>query len=138
MKRFFNYAMLFMAVCTMSLGFTSCSDDDDDDTTNVVEEQNKAIKALSEKYLSDVVYPTYQNLANESDKLYSLITSLNTKLQAGTSVSQSDIDAICTSYKAARKYWEQSEAFLYGAASDSKSIRTSTHGPSTFLRSPRT
>ena len=31
MKKIFKYALLFMAACTMTMGFTSCSDDNDND-----------------------------------------------------------------------------------------------------------
>ena len=118
MKRIFKFAMLF-AAGMMTMGMVSCSSDDDkNDCVDVAKEQNEAIEALTKQYLSDVVYPTYTNLANESESLYSKISALKTKLKAGTAVNQSEIDDICTSYKNARKFWEQSEAFLYGAASD--------------------
>ena len=121
MKTFLKNAMLFAAACTMTMGMQSCSSNDDDNATgsvDVAKEQNEAIEALTKSYLNDVVYPTYTNLANESEGLFNKISALKTKLKAGTSVSQSEIDNICESYKNARKYWEQSEAFLYGAASD--------------------
>ena len=119
MKKIFKFAMLFVAACTMTMSMTSCSSDDEkDNTVDVTKEQNDAIEALTKQYLSDVVYPTYGNLANESENLFNKISALKTKLKADATVSQSEIDAICTSYKNARNYWEQSEAFLYGAASD--------------------
>lgn len=119
MKKIFKFAMLFAATCMMTMGMTACSSDDDkNDTVDVTKEQNDAIEALTKQYLSDVVYPTYTSLANESESLFNKISALKSKLKAGTAVSQSEIDDICTSYKNARKYWEQSEAFLYGAASD--------------------
>lgn len=119
MKKIFKFALLFAATCMMTMGMTACSSDDDkNDTVDVTKEQNDAIEALAKQYLSDVVYPTYTNLANESESLFNKISALKSKLKAGTAVSQSEIDDICTSYKNARKYWEQSEAFLYGAASD--------------------
>ena len=119
MKKIFKFAMLFAAACTMTMSMTSCSSDDEkDNTVDVTKEQNDAIEALTKQYLSDVVYPTYGNLANECENLFNKISALKTKLKADATVSQSEIDAICTSYKNARNYWEQSEAFLYGAASD--------------------
>ena len=119
MKKIFKFALLFAATCMMTMGMTACSSDDDkNDTVDVTKEQNDAIEALTKQYLSDVVYPTYTNLANESESLFNKISALKSKLKAGTAVSQSEIDDICTSYKNARKYWEQSEAFLYGAAGD--------------------
>ena len=119
MKKIFKFAMLFVAACTMTMSMTSCSSDDEkDNTVDVTKEQNDAIEALTKQYLSDVVYPTYGNLANECENLFNKISALKTKLKSNATVSQSEIDAICTSYKNARNYWEQSEAFLYGAASD--------------------
>lgn len=119
MKKIFKKHMLLMAACSLTMGFASCSSDDDkNDKVDVTKEQNDAIEALTKRYLSDVVYPTYGNLASESENLYNRISALKNKLKAGTVVNQSEIDAICNSYKSARKYWEQSEAFLYGAASD--------------------
>ena len=119
MKKIFKFAMLFVAACTMTMSMTSCSSDDEKgNATDTVTEQNDAIEALTKQYLSDVVYPTYGNLANESENLFNKISALKTKLKSNATVSQSEIDAICTSYKNARNYWEQSEAFLYGAASD--------------------
>lgn len=117
MKKIFKNALLFAATATLSTGVTSCSDDDDK-AFSPIEAQNKAIQEITDEYLDDVVFPTYTSLANESDHLYQLISSLKSKLEKGTQVQQSEIDAICTSYKAARKYWEASESFLYGAASD--------------------
>ena len=118
MKKIFKYAMLMAATLILSTGFTSCSDDDDDNSQTISQEQNAAIETLTNQYLSSVIYPTYTSLANESENLYNLISSLKARLKGGNTVSQGEIDAICTSYKKARKYWEQSEAFLYGAASD--------------------
>ena len=118
MNKILKLAMLFVAAGIMTTSMVSCSSDENDTPVNVTKEQNEAIEALVKQYLNDVVYPTYTNLANESENLYNKISALKVKLKAGTTVSQSEIDAICTSYKTARKYWEQSEAFLYGAASD--------------------
>ena len=118
MKKIFKFAMLFAATCMMTMGMVACSSDDDDNPVDLSKEQNDAIEALTKQYLTDVVYPTYTNLANESENLFNKISALKSKLKSGATVSQGDIDAICSSYKNARKYWEQSEAFLYGAASD--------------------
>lgn len=119
MKKMFKYAMLFAAACTLTWSMTSCSDDDKgDDGKTTIEKQEQAVKDLTAEYLNNVVYPTYGNLASEAEGLYAKINALKAKLKAGTKVEQSEIDAICTSYKAARQYWEESEAFLYGAASD--------------------
>lgn len=116
MKKTFKYMLLFAAAMTLSFSFVSCDDDDDDDNSRA--EKAEVLEDVVTVYLNSVVYPTYADMSDATDELFDLIDALNTKLQAGTAATQSEIDAICAKYKEAREYWEQSEAFLYGAASD--------------------
>lgn len=120
MKKIFKYALLFVAAGTMSTGFTSCGSSDDPEPSNqtLATEQAEAIKALTNTYVKSVIYPTYTDLANQSQELYTLISAFNTKLQNGGTVTDTEVKAICDKYKEARKSYEESEAFLYGAASD--------------------
>lgn len=117
MKRMFKYALLFVAAMVLTTGMASCSDSDDDNADRV-KEQNETLEAVTRQYLNAVVYPTYTGLANSADELYNLIFALKTKVNGGQPATQSEVDAICAKYKEARKYWEQSEAFLFGAATD--------------------
>lgn len=120
--------IFMMAFAMVPFCLTSCSDDDNGEESSSNTDSSSSgdtssaqialIKALTEEYLDDVVYETYEDMADATSDLFDLIDAFNTKLQAGTSVTQSEVDAICSKYKEARKYWEQSEAFLYGAASD--------------------
>ena len=70
-------------------------------------------------YINEVVKPTYLDLAEKSDILYKACQNLYQKRKAGT-LTQNDIDAACEAFKGARRDWEQSESFLYGAASDNE------------------
>ena len=115
MKKFFHYALLFAAAGVMSLGFSSCSDDNNEDKT--VEAQGTTLQTIVAQYVDDVVTPTYRDLQTAAATLDDACRNLYAKRQAGT-LTQTDIDAACTAFKNARKYWEQSEAFLYGAASN--------------------
>lgn len=117
MKKIFRNVMFFAFGALLSVGVMSCSSDSDSNGS-AIDEQNDAIKAITQTYLEKVVYPTYANLANSCDELNTKIGNLNTKLQAGTPVTDAEIKAICDNYKTARNYWEESESFLYGAASD--------------------
>ena len=74
--------------------------------------QEKALKAAVEGYVPGVIYKIYDNLADETETLYNQLSDLKKK---GT-YTQADIDRICATFLSARKWWEQSEAFLYGAA----------------------
>jgi predicted lipoprotein len=75
-------------------------------------EQEKALKAAVESYVPGVIYKVYGNLADEAETLYNQLSDLKKK----DTYAQADIDRICTTFLSARKWWEQSEAFLYGAA----------------------
>src|SRR5574344_39827 len=94
---------LLLAVLTMS----SCSSSDDNNnvTTNTTE-----VKAMLTDYVNNVVRSTYHNLA---DATIELETACET-LQA--SKTQTNVKSATTGWLKARKYWEQSEAFLYGPA----------------------
>lgn len=75
-------------------------------------EQEKALKAAVEGYVPGVIYKVYGNLADEAETLYNQLSDLKKK----DTYTQADIDRICATFLSARKWWEQSEAFLYGAA----------------------
>lgn len=102
----------FAAICLLaSLAvFTACSDSDepnDDDQTQTAEfKQNEAILS---NYVNSVVIPTYRSLADAAILLAEDCEDLS---------SQEKVDKACTHWIDARKYWELSEAFLFGAAAD--------------------
>lgn len=75
-------------------------------------QQDKALKAAVEQYVPGVIYKIYGNLADASETLYNQLSAM----KASGSFTQSQIDQVCATFLEARKWWEQSEAFLYGAA----------------------
>lgn len=100
-------AMMATAVAGMSV---AC---DDDDPKKVVEEnvQEVVLTAINKQYVQSVVVPTYSGLADAAE---TLVASLE---KFGESRAQADLDGAAQAWKDARKYWEWSEAFLFGAAS---------------------
>lgn len=102
-----NYLTLALAA-TAAVSLSSCDDDDN----NNVETQNSATKAIIEQYVNNTVVPTYKLLADESIELHNACVALK------TAATQENVAAACAEWISARKYWEESEAFLYGAASD--------------------
>lgn len=114
MKQLFMYVMLF-AACSM--GFTSCSSDDDKNDSGDLTEKEKAMEAITDQYVNNVIYPIYTSLASQTSTLFDQLVDAKTKFRAGT-LTHGDIDKICTTFIAARSAWEQSESFLYGAATD--------------------
>lgn len=116
MKKFFKFSMLLLAAVTISTGFTSCSKDKEETNSNPIDTTpSSAIKIVTQQYVENVVYPTYTNLANETEKLYNQLFAAKKAFRNNT-LTQTDIDNICSTFKKARAYWEVSEAFLYGPA----------------------
>ncbi len=106
-----------MGACAM--GFASCSDDNNDDNGDSVRISESLMKNTAQTYVDDVVDPTYTALADAAVKLHEACSDLYTKAKAGT-MNDADVVAACDAFKEARREWERSEAFLYGAATDNE------------------
>lgn len=117
MNKIFKTALFFAFATTMSIAFTSCSEGKEDITPNI---SNVTLNNVTQQYVTNVVYPAYSNLAANAEQLFNKLGALRTKLNANQAVQQSEIDELCKLYKDARMYWEASEAFLYGPATDFK------------------
>lgn len=90
-----------------ALSFNSCGKD------QVTEEKNKETKeAIVKQYLEQTVYPTYGNLAAETQTLVENLETLK------ANKTQANLDAATVTFLNARQWWERSEAFLFGAAND--------------------
>ena len=106
-----NRFILGMAVAAIAL--TACDDSKKEENSSSFEND---IKAAVQQYVPGVVYSTYNDLASESAQLYDLLAAVTDK--GVEDLTQAEIDAICQKFLQARQSWEESEAFLYGAATD--------------------
>ena len=106
-----------MAVLVMGLAFTACSSDDDNSGDNKLTEKEQAMQAITDQYVNNVVFPIYKSLASQTSTLFDQLVEAKSKFRAGT-LTQQDVDKLCNTFIAARSAWEQSESFLYGAATD--------------------
>jgi len=102
-KNIHSISLLLLAISV----FTSCSDDDSS-TLQSSEEMSQTI----EQYVNNTVVVTYKLLADNALDLQTACEALQ------NNPTQVNVDAACDKWIVARKYWEESEAFLYGAASD--------------------
>ena len=106
---------IILGVAVAAIALTACNKSDDNKNDGLSEFENDA-KAAVEQYVPNVIYTTYNDLAKESEELSNLLAEAAEK--GVNNLSQDDIDAICTKFLQARQSWEESEAFLYGAATD--------------------
>ncbi len=122
MKKYLKFPMLLVAGAMLVTGFTSCSDDEGGDnpgTGTELTEKETFLKDAATDYVNQVIYPTYGNLAEYTGRLYDQLNAAKEKFKADpNSVTQAEIDQICATFLEARSYWEETEAFLYGAATD--------------------
>ena len=82
-------------------------------SAKLTEEQEKYLREVLKTLVSNVIVPTYTKLADNTEDLEKTLNGLTV-----SNITQAQINKACDDFKAARKYWEQSEAFLGGAASD--------------------
>lgn len=98
---------LFLVLTIAMCGFMgSCERGEAEDTNDA------AMQAVAEQYVNHVIAPTYGALAEASERLVEDLRRLQ------TSRTDANVQAACATFLEARAWWEKSEAFLYGAASD--------------------
>ena len=110
MKKLFKFSLVLAAAASC---LAACNKNDDPYGLSTEEQE---MKEIVHQYVPQVVYATYGDLAKESNELYELLSAASRKGVA--SLTQGELDAICDKFLQARQSWEESEAFLYGAATD--------------------
>lgn len=111
----FNYLMISAAIAA-SMGLASCSDSDSDSPTTNEDKQEAALKNVVTDYVNNTVVPTYRGLADASMKLAEICDAM---CEGGVeNLDEATIAKAGDAWIEARRYWELSEAWLYGAAAD--------------------
>ena len=108
MKRLFLFLLCAASLLLMLPVFVSC-DDNDLDTDDAKEQ---TLSAVVKQYVDATIIPTYKSLSDESVGLYDALVALKTEK------TDANVAAAAEKWKTARDYWEKSEAFLFGPASD--------------------
>ena len=113
MKKAIKFLAFAAASAALCLAASSCGEQQ---SLGGLTESEKEMKSIAEQYVPNVIYATYGDLAKESSELYELLAAA---AQGGVSkLTQAQLDAICAKFLQARQSWEESEAFLFGAATD--------------------
>lgn len=121
MKNLLKCVMGTAMLAVASWGMVSCSDDDNPDVTQEGQQsaQEQALQNVIADYLDKTVVPTYRELADATIDLHNAcLAMLNEGRSNNGVVTSTQLQAAIDGWFAARKYWELSEAWLYGAASD--------------------
>ena len=107
MNKIFKYSMMFAAALAFTMGFTSCSDDDNDEQD--VTFSSSELKEVNADYVDNTVVATYRNLADYNKQLVADLNAMS---------DDPGVAKACKTWTQSRKWWEFSEAFLFGAAGD--------------------
>ncbi len=107
MNKIFKYSLMCATALTFTMGFTSCSDDNNDDHVGAFTANE--LKEVNSSYVDNTVVETYRNLANYNKQLVADIKAMS---------DDAGVSKACETWKLSRKWWEFSEAFLFGAAGD--------------------
>jgi hypothetical protein len=114
MKKYLQ--LLLVPALATSFTLTSCSDNNDPDDNEVSAKETVLSKAAT-AYIDNTVLPTYKGMADAAIELYEYCEIIQEKHASGT-LTSTDISNAAQAWKTSRKYWELSEAFLFGPASD--------------------
>ena len=117
MKTYLKFPLYLALGAMMGMNLAACSDDDEPEVETGLTAQEEALKAVVSDFADKTVIPTYQGMADAAMQLHGLCIDIRSKKQAGT-LTTADVEAACQAWKLARDYWEKSEAFLWGAATD--------------------
>lgn len=106
----------FLPLLLLGISTVACSDDD---TPEIVEESTKeaSLKSATEAYINHTVLPTYKGMADAAIELYNNCEIISEHHAAGILTTE-DVAAAANAWKESRRYWELSEAFLFGPAAD--------------------
>ena len=107
------YLMAALAATTL---FTACEQQpqgDDDEMS----EKEIALQKATIAYIDNTVVPTYKGMADAAIQLATTTEQMLADFKAGK-LETALIQQAGNQWREARKYWEQSEAFLFGAAAD--------------------
>ena len=107
MNKIFKYSMMFAAALTFTMSFTNCDNDDNDEHVGTFGEST--LKEVNTSYVDNTIVATYRNLADYNKQLVADINTMS---------NDAGVEKACKTWKLSRKWWEFSEAFLFGAAGD--------------------
>lgn len=101
----------FLPAIAVGLLLASCSDNDGPDAPDA-NEKDATFLTIAKQYLDNTVNVTYRNLADNAEQLVTDLQSIK------GNKTDASVRKACESFLEARKWWERSEAFLFGAAAD--------------------
>lgn len=98
------------AAALAAAGLSAC--DNNGDGLDPVDDKDARFMAIADRFVNHTVIPTYTSLSDYTEQLVKDLEALKSE------TTQTNLDKACETFLTARAYWEKSEAFLWGAATD--------------------
>ena len=100
----------------LTVAMTGCSDDNNSTPDTGTDTQEAALKNVITDYVDCTIIPTYKGMADASIELHTACLAMR---NAGVgNITEELVTTAGEAWIKARRYWELSEAWLYGAAGD--------------------
>lgn len=115
MKTYLKWPACMALGALMATGTVACSDSEGDDSDLLIKEN--MLKNAMEPYVNKTVIPTYKGMADAAIDMYNKCIIMQEAHTAGNLTIEM-VKAAGDAWNTSRKYWELSEAFLFGAAAD--------------------
>lgn len=115
MKTFMKWPICMAFGAVMMTSMTACSDSEGD--TSDQETKESILKTAVNPYVNKTVIPTYKAMADAAIEMYDKCVIMQEAFKE-SNLTIDMIKAAGESWNTSRKYWELSEAFLFGAAAD--------------------
>lgn len=111
-----NKITLLSVALSITALMSSCSDDNKGNDIQSPDAKEETLRLITQDYVNNTVVPTYRGLADASMRLADICDQM-----CEDGIENLTAEQISEAGKAwidARRYWELSEAWLYGAAAD--------------------
>lgn len=119
MKRFIKTPLYMFMGAMIAVSMTSCDNENSGEELSGMTVKEQALKDAVTPYINNTVITTYRNMADASLKLMNAcIEAKEAYISGDLASAQQKITEAGNHWKDSRKYWELSEAFLFGAAAD--------------------
>ena len=117
MKSILKTSAFIAMSAIMATSMTSCNDDNGSNSGELSTKE-EALKDAVTPYVNNTVIPTYKSMADAAIKLMDACNEARDLFDSDKTGAQAKITEAGDYWKESRKYWELSEAFLFGAAAD--------------------
>ena len=117
MKSILKTSAFIAMSAIMATSVTSC-DDNNGENTGDLSAKEQTLKDAVTPYVNNTVIPTYKSMADAAINLMNACNEAKDKFDSDKDGAQAKITEAGNYWKESRKYWELSEAFLFGAAAD--------------------